>query len=118
MRMETDINDLVGFCPHENLVGQNSVSGTDSIMIGGPVKLRFAGKRHTVAKARVLAAKKVEEEAKEPEQEPVAAIVAEQPVAVVEQPAVEETAAVSTEEAAKEEQPKPAKRTRKSRKKE
>lgn len=115
MRMETDINDLVGFCPHENLVGQNSVSGTDSIMIGGPVKLRFAGKRHTVAKAKVLAAKKVEEEAKEPEQEPVAA---EQPVAVVEQPAAEEPAAVATEETAKEEQPKPAKRTRKSRKKE
>lgn len=57
--MSNNTDDFVGFCPHENLTGGNGTNGGDSIMIGGPVKLRFAGKRHTAVQAKILAVKDI-----------------------------------------------------------
>lgn len=117
--MSNNTDDFVGFCPHENLTGGNSASG-DSIMIGGPVKLRFAGKRHTVLQAKVLSTRDIvceEPKAEEP--------VAEEETGVTgiipgpdDTPVVEEETAVDAPVAEDpQEEPKPAKKARKTKKK-
>lgn len=57
----TNVNDLVGFCPHEDLSGQGNADKFCGFMVPGQFKMNFAGKRLTIEGAKITAgeAKKV-----------------------------------------------------------
>lgn len=49
----TNVNDLVGFCPHEDLSGQGNADKFCGFMVPGQFKMNFAGKRLTIEGAKI-----------------------------------------------------------------
>ena len=80
----TNVNDLVGFCPHEDLTGQGKTDKFCGFMVPGQFKMNFAGKKLTIEGAKITAGKAKKAAAKK--------IVLAKPVDIsahVDKPAVE-----------------------------
>lgn len=53
--MDINTNDLVGFCPHENLLGIHTENGGNAFVVGSSLRMSFVGKKRTMPHAKVVA---------------------------------------------------------------